>query len=78
VTRWSWGYLHTAPPERVRRVLYLASLERGFLDPVLDRVLVAPFMRLAHQLTRLDRWLCAGIAPMGQPSTAGAGEDQDE
>jgi NAD(P)H-quinone oxidoreductase subunit 5 len=47
-----------APSGRARRLLFLIALERGFLDSLLDRVVVEPFTRLANLLTRLDRWLC--------------------
>jgi hypothetical protein len=36
----------------------LIALERGFLDSILDRVIVEPFTWLAGLLTRLDEWLC--------------------
>ncbi len=44
--------------DRVRRQLFLIALERGFLDSILDRVVVDPFLRVARLLTRLDEWLC--------------------
>jgi NADH-quinone oxidoreductase subunit L len=44
--------------DRVRRHLFLIALERGFLDSILDRVVVDPFIRVARLLTRLDQWLC--------------------
>jgi NAD(P)H-quinone oxidoreductase subunit 5 len=44
--------------DRVRRRLFLIALERGFLDSMLDRVVVEPFTRLAGLLTRFDQWLC--------------------
>jgi NADH-quinone oxidoreductase subunit L len=52
------GHLALVPSERVRRHLFLIALERGFLDSLLDRVVVGPFTRLANLLTELDRWLC--------------------
>src|SRR5262249_12277110 len=45
------GFLEVVAPERVRRRVFLIVLERGFLDAILDRVIVAPFVRLARQLT---------------------------
>lgn len=48
---------------RARRRLYLVALERGFLDSLLDRLVVSPFTRLARRLTRLDRWLCDAMLP---------------
>jgi NADH-quinone oxidoreductase subunit L len=38
--------------------LYLYALERGFLDALIDRFVVAPFVALASRLDRLDHWLC--------------------
>ena len=40
-----------------RRGLYLAALERGFADPLLDRLAVTPFHWLVGRLDRLDRLL---------------------
>ena len=51
--------------DRIRRQLFLIALERGFLDSILDRVVVEPFLRVARLLTRLDQWLCL-------PSRSGA------
>ncbi len=72
------GYLHVVSAGRVRRGVFLLALERGFLDSILDRVVVGPFTRLARQLTRLDGWLCDAVLP-ARPATAVEGdEDQDE
>ena len=73
-----------------RRGLFLIALERGFLDNMLDRLVVEPFTRFAVLLTQLDAWLClprlggaaaaaAGDAVLGAglPSAADGG-DQDE
>src|SRR5205814_1497914 len=49
----SSGYLVAVASDRVRRRLFLIALERGFLDSILDGVVVEPFTRLARQLTRL-------------------------
>jgi NADH-quinone oxidoreductase subunit L len=65
-------------PQRIRRLLYLIALERGFLDAILDRVVVEPFTRAARRLTRIDGWLCEAVLPAGSPLAAPAGEDQDE
>lgn len=43
-----------------RRAIYLAALERGFLDVTIDRVVVGPLARLVHLLDRFDRLLCGG------------------
>ena len=72
------GYLEAVTSDRVRRGLFLIALERGFLDSLLDRVVVEPFMRLARLLTRLDAWLCDALLPARQPVTFEGGEDHDE
>ena len=72
------GYLQPVTPDRMRRLLFLIALERGFLDRILDRVVVEPFTRLARQLTRLDGWLCDAVLPGPQPVAVDVGEDQDE
>src|SRR5439155_21726538 len=63
----SRGYLEAMTSDRMKRRLFLIALERGFLDSILDRIIVEPFTRLARQLTRLDRWLCDGILPTRRP-----------
>jgi NAD(P)H-quinone oxidoreductase subunit 5 len=40
-----------------RPALYLAALERGFADPLLDRLIVKPFRWVVGHLDRLDRLL---------------------
>jgi NADH-quinone oxidoreductase subunit L len=72
------GFIETTTPERVRRRLYLIALERGFLDSILDRVIVEPFTRAARRLTRLDRQLCDAVMPAGRPAAFEGGEDRDE
>ena len=62
--------------ERARR-LFLVALERGFLDNILDRVVVEPFYRAARLFTRLDQRLCDAVLPP-QQSVAAEGVDQDE
>jgi len=74
----SGGYLEAVTSDRVRRGLFLIALERGFLDSILDRLVVDPFMRLARLLTRLDGWLCDAVIPARPPVAVGEGEDQDE
>jgi hypothetical protein len=63
--------------DRVRRHLFLIALERGFLDTILDRVVVNPFTRFARLLTRLDEWLCGAVLPARWPAILEEGE-QDE
>jgi NAD(P)H-quinone oxidoreductase subunit 5 len=64
--------------ERARQRLFLAALERGFLDNLLDRFVVEPFTRLAHLLTRLDAGLCGALLPGGRPASLEGGGSQDE
>jgi hypothetical protein len=72
------GYLEAVTSDRVRRCLFLIALERGFLDSILDRVVVEPFTRLARQLTRLDVWLCDAVILRRRPVAVEGGEDRDE
>ena len=72
------GFLEALTPSHVRCRLYLIALERGFLDSILDRLVVEPFMQLARQLARVDRWLCDAVLPSGRPATIEAGKDLDE
>lgn len=41
-----------------QRGLYVFALERGFVDALLDRCVVAPFRRIARAFDRCDRLLC--------------------
>jgi NAD(P)H-quinone oxidoreductase subunit 5 len=70
------GPLSLVRSERVRRRLYLLAIERGFLDSILDRVIVEPFTKLATRLTRFDQWLCDATLPAR--SRAAIADDQDE
>ena len=72
------GYLERLTSDRVRRLFYLFALERGFLDIILDRVVVQPFTRLARRLTRLDQWLCDAVMPIGRPVEVEGVEGQDD
>jgi NAD(P)H-quinone oxidoreductase subunit 5 len=63
--------------DRARRLLFLIALERGFLDTILDRVVIEPFTRMAALMTHLDQWLCDVVLPAG-PSSAIDGGDEDE
>jgi hypothetical protein len=72
------GWLERATTEATRRRVYLAAIERGFLDSLLDRAVVAPFMRAARALTRLDRWLCDAVVRMPPLVSAAQGDDQDD
>lgn len=70
------GSVGQIAPEQVRRLVFLAALERGFLDSALDRFVVEPFERAARGLARLDRWLCGAI--VATPEAAAIEEEQDE
>jgi NAD(P)H-quinone oxidoreductase subunit 5 len=74
----SRGYLEAMTSDRMKRGLFLIALERGFLDSLLDRFVVEPFIRVARQLTRLDEWLCDVVIPTRRPVAIEGGEDQDE
>ena len=73
----SVGYLEAVTSDRVRHRLFLIALERGFLDSILDRVVVTPFTQLAGLMTRLDQWLCDAVLPARLPAAVDEGE-QDE
>lgn len=71
------GYLDAMVPGGMRRRLFLFALERGFLDAVLDRVVVEPFYRVAGRLARFDRYLCEVVShPSALPEVEG-GESDD-
>jgi NAD(P)H-quinone oxidoreductase subunit 5 len=72
------GYLETLTPNRIRRILYLVALERGFLDSIIDRLVVEPFTRAANYLTRIDRRLCSAVLPAPKPIPLDAGDNRDE
>jgi NAD(P)H-quinone oxidoreductase subunit 5 len=72
----SGGALIAALPERVRGRLYLVALERGFLDAVLDRLLVEPFYRVTRWMARLDRVLCDVVVRTAAPAIHAEGADE--
>jgi NAD(P)H-quinone oxidoreductase subunit 5 len=65
-------------PRRARRVLFLAAIERGFLDSLLDRLIVEPFTRVASRLTQFDQWLCDVATQESAAFVPGDGESRDE
>lgn len=71
-------YLDWLIPDGVNRRLYVVAIERAFLDSILDRLVVEPFVELARRLTRLDRWLCDAVLPAEPAAALDAGEPQDE
>jgi len=74
----SHGYLASVMSDRLRRLLFLLALERGFLDSLVDRAVVEPFTRLARWLSRLDRWLCDAVMSARVSAVIEAAEDRDE
>jgi NAD(P)H-quinone oxidoreductase subunit 5 len=72
------GYLEAMAPKGVRHRWFLVALEGGFLDSVLDRLVVEPFTRLARALTRLDQRLCDVVLPARRPVAGEQAEDRDE
>lgn len=60
-----------APASRRSATLYLAALERGFVDALIDRGIVAPFYGLVGRLDRLDRLLSGGGADDPQGGNEG-------
>jgi NAD(P)H-quinone oxidoreductase subunit 5 len=60
---------------RIRRRLYFFSLERGFLDQGIDRIVDLLFIRPARLMSRVDQWLCGAMLPMQRPAE---GDEQDE
>jgi NAD(P)H-quinone oxidoreductase subunit 5 len=71
-------YFGDIASDQVRRRIFLIALERGFLDSLLDRLVAAPFTRIAHQLTRLDRWLCDAVLRGPRVFPVQEGPQQDE
>jgi NAD(P)H-quinone oxidoreductase subunit 5 len=69
--------LESAAPDRVQSRLFLIALERGFLDSVLDRLVVAPFTWAARLMTRLDQRLSGAVLAAAPPAAIG-GVEQDE
>lgn len=43
--------------------MYVIALERGFVDPLLDRLVVAPYFWCVGHLDALDRWLSGSCGP---------------
>jgi len=72
------SYLEIVASPGIRRMLYLVTVERGFLDSIIDRAVVEPFMQLMTHLTRLDSWLCGAVMLAARPVPVETGEDRDE
>jgi NAD(P)H-quinone oxidoreductase subunit 5 len=65
-------------PEGLRRQLYLVALERGFLDAILDRVIIEPFHRVTGLMARLDAFLCDFVLQRAPSLLVEAADDRDE
>jgi hypothetical protein len=74
---WASGVIERLGSDDLRRVTYLAALERGFLDGFLDRVVVEPFIRLANLLTQIDERLCDAVIS-ARVELAATDEGRDE
>ena len=74
----SEGWLATVVSRRLRRRVFLAALERGFLDDIVDRAVVEPFVRIARGLTRLDGRLCDAVVWRRDAVCAEGGDGRDE
>lgn len=75
---WTGGMIERLGSEKLRRTSYLVALERGFLDSFLDRAVVAPFVRVARRLTRIDQWLCEAVIAAPRFDFLARDEDRDE
>ncbi len=75
---WARGVVERIGSDDLRRASFLVALERGFLDSLLDRVVVRPFTKLATWLTQLDRWLCEAVIPAALLDFAPRDEGRDE
>jgi NAD(P)H-quinone oxidoreductase subunit 5 len=75
---WAGGLIETFASDRLRRVLFLVALERGFLDSLMDRFVVTPFTALAHWLTQVDQWLCEAVIPRHRLEMTLGDEGRDE
>jgi NAD(P)H-quinone oxidoreductase subunit 5 len=71
------GSLERWASERVRARLFLVALERGFLDSLLERFVVDPFLGATKRLSQLDHWLCDAVIRSGLVLDLG-GDETDE
>jgi NAD(P)H-quinone oxidoreductase subunit 5 len=58
--------------------VFLIAIERGFLDSLLNRFIVTPFMRATNALTAFDRRLCNAVIPATAAVPVYEIEDRDE
>jgi NADH-quinone oxidoreductase subunit L len=75
---WAGGLIETFASDRLRRVIFLVALERGFLDSLIDRFVVTPFTALAQRLTQVDQWLCEAVIPRHRLEMTPGDEGRDE
>jgi len=57
----------TPRPGALEQSLYLAALQRGFVDELADRLVVRPFLWLANKADRLDRALSGASSEEPRP-----------
>ena len=62
----------------LRRRAFLVALERGFLDAILDRLVVEPFTRGTAWMMRFDRWLCDLVGAPAAVAAAPEGTGPDD
>jgi NAD(P)H-quinone oxidoreductase subunit 5 len=72
------GYLEGMMSGELRARLYLISIERGFLDAVIDRLVVEPFCYITRWMSRLDHFLCDAVIPTAPSLLVEGGEDRDD
>jgi NAD(P)H-quinone oxidoreductase subunit 5 len=72
------GVLVRALPGRARRWLFLLALERGFLDAILDRIVVEPFLRVTRWMSRLDQALCDTVVRAAPAVLVEGADDRDD
>src|SRR5262249_6829142 len=60
------------------KTVFLIAIERGFLDSLLDRLVVTPFTRMADALTAFDRRLCGAMIPAAAAGPVHEGEDRED
>jgi NAD(P)H-quinone oxidoreductase subunit 5 len=72
------GLLIPALPDRLRQRLYLVALERGFLDAILDRLIVEPFDRITRLMARLDHALCEAVVRAAPSVLVKGADDRDD
>jgi NAD(P)H-quinone oxidoreductase subunit 5 len=65
-------------PAAFRRQLYLFALERGFLDAIIDRWVVEPFLAATQAMARFDEFLCRNVTARTAFFVSDEGDDRDE